>query len=92
MPIYVYEEVLPDGEGGERFEILQSMSDPPLEKHPETGGPVRRVFQPPFIAGIFTDLRQKSNLSDRSLEKKGFTKYVQMGDGVYEKRTGKGQT
>lgn len=90
MPTYVYEEILPDGEVGETFEIVQQMSEPVLEKHPTSGNPVRRVFLPPFITGLWTDMRAKSNLSEKKLEKTGFTKYVKMGDGVYEKRTGQG--
>lgn len=45
MPTYVYETV-PSAENGaaERFEIKQSFNDPPLEVHPETGVPVRRVI------------------------------------------------
>ena len=39
MPLYVYEVVLPDGTGGEQFEVLQKMSDDALTKHPETGEP-----------------------------------------------------
>jgi hypothetical protein len=34
--------------------------------------------------------RMKSAMSDRKLESKGFTKYVKMGDGRYEKRAGQG--
>ena len=45
MPTYLYETV-PSAENGaaERFEIKQSFNDPPLEVHPETGVPVRRVI------------------------------------------------
>ena len=39
MPIYVYEVVLPDGSGGEQFEVIQPMSEAALTKHPETGSP-----------------------------------------------------
>lgn len=41
MPIYVYER--PDGT---RFEIRQGFNDTALTEDPETGVPVRRVFQP----------------------------------------------
>ena len=44
MPTYVYEIVKPDGTGGDRFEVLQRISEPPLAAHPETGEPVRRVI------------------------------------------------
>jgi predicted nucleic acid-binding Zn ribbon protein len=90
MPLYVYEEMLPDGETGETFEILQGMSEAPLTVHPTKGTPVRKVIAPVSIAGIWTDMKATSNLSDKNLEEKGFTKYVKMGDGVYEKRAGKG--
>ena len=43
MPTYVYVEILEDGSDGAPFEVMQKMSDPPLETHPESGRPVRRV-------------------------------------------------
>lgn len=45
MPIYTYETIpqSPD-EQPETFEIKQSMTEPALERHPETGKPVRRVI------------------------------------------------
>jgi predicted nucleic acid-binding Zn ribbon protein len=45
MPMYVYETVPTSGdETLERFELRQSMSEPSLTTHPETGVPVRRVL------------------------------------------------
>jgi predicted nucleic acid-binding Zn ribbon protein len=90
MPLYVYEEILQNGEGGETFEVLQSLGAAALTVHPEKGVPVRKVIAPVRIAGTWTDMKSASNLSDKNLEEKGFTKYVKMGDGVYEKRTGQG--
>ncbi len=90
MPIYVYEVLLKNGSAGETFEVLQSMSEPPLTHHPETGLPVRRELTAPSYAGRWTDLKAKSNLSDKKLDAQGLTKYVKMGDGKYEKRAGKG--
>ena len=90
MPIYVYKTVLNDGSAGETIEVLQQMSDPPLTHHPATGLPLRKVITAAAIAGRWSDLNAKSNLSDKKLDAKGFTKYVKMGDGVYEKRAGKG--
>lgn len=49
MPTYVYETVREDGTAGERFEVRQKMSDPVLEKHPETGAAVRRVMTAPAV-------------------------------------------
>ena len=49
MATYVYETIpqhpneLPD-----RFEIVQSMKDSPLRRHPRTGDPVRRVISGGF--------------------------------------------
>lgn len=45
MATYVY-ETIPRSPGDEprRFEIVQSMKDAPLSRHPETGEPVRRVI------------------------------------------------
>ena len=44
MPIYEYKR--PDGS---TFEVLQSFSDPPLSKDPETGVPVERVLHAPAV-------------------------------------------
>ncbi|MFZ5496702.1 MAG: FmdB family zinc ribbon protein [Verrucomicrobiota bacterium] len=45
MPTYVYETIPQrDGEASRRFEVVQSMKDAPLTRHPDTGEPVRRVI------------------------------------------------
>jgi predicted nucleic acid-binding Zn ribbon protein len=91
MPIYVYEVITKDNSEGETFEIFQSMADAPLTKHPESGVPIRRVFQAPAIGGKWSDSAMgKSVADDKKLDKLGFTKYVKAGDGFYEKRAGKG--
>lgn len=91
MPIYVYEIINSDGEGGEQFEFFQSMSAAPLTHHPETGQPVRRIVTAPNIGGLWSDSAMgKSAGDDKKLDKLGFTKYVKAGDGFYEKRAGKG--
>jgi len=91
MPLYQYELVNPDGSGGEQFELFQSMADEPLTKHPETGQPVRRVLCAPAIGGRWSDSAMaRSVADDKKLDRLGFTKYVKSGDGVYEKRAGKG--
>jgi|JI10StandDraft_1071094.scaffolds.fasta_scaffold811937_2 predicted nucleic acid-binding Zn ribbon protein len=51
MPTYVYEVIKKDGSSGEQFEIAQSIKDAPLEKHPETGEPVRRMLTVPLVLG-----------------------------------------
>src|SRR5262249_12217404 len=89
MPLYVYEIVLPDGSAGETFEIIQPLSAEPLKVHPETGQPVRRVFGTPSAPRAWTDRQGKANLSDKNVERMGFTKYVKTEKG-YEKTAGKG--
>jgi len=90
MPTYVYQVIKPDGSEGEIFEVVQKMSEPALTKHPETGEPVQRVITAPNIAGNWSDAASKNKLSDKNLDKLGFTKYQRAGDGTYEKRAGKG--
>jgi hypothetical protein len=90
MPLYVYEVVLPDGSGGEQFEVLQSMSEAALTAHPETGEPVRRVFGTPNAPRAWTDSQGKAAISDSNLAAKGFTKYVKTDQGTYEKAAGSG--
>ena len=91
MPLYLYEVITSDDSPGQQFEIIQSMSEPPLTRHPETGQPVRRVLCAPAIGGKWSDgAMNRSVADDKKLDRLGFTKYVKAGDGVYEKRAGKG--
>lgn len=49
MATYVYETIpKKPGAKAQRFEIQQSMNDAPLQKHPGTGEPVRRVISGGF--------------------------------------------
>lgn len=90
MPTYVYEVLDDKGEGtGEFFEAVQSIKDDALDKHPETGKPVRRVPQAFNIAGKWSDMKSKSMLSNQNLERMGFTKYEKRGDGYMERVAGK---
>lgn len=90
MPTYVYQVINEDGSEGEVFEIFQKMTDAPLTKHPETGKPVRRLITAPNIAGNWSDSATKSKLSNKNLDRLGFTKYERAGDGKFEKKAGKG--
>jgi predicted nucleic acid-binding Zn ribbon protein len=45
MPIYVYQGL----ESGQLFEFEQRFQDPPFERHPETGEPLKRLIHPPAI-------------------------------------------
>lgn len=89
MPIYVYETI--GGQPPERFEFFQKMSDPPLERHPETGQPIRRIPATPSVRGKGRASQStKKMLSDSNLERLGFSKYVKTDDGKYERAVGKG--
>ncbi len=90
MPTYVYQVVTEDGSDGETFEVVQKMSDPPLSRHPQTGRPVRRVIQTPNIAGRWSDAAAKHTLSDKNLDRLGFSKYQRSDSGQFEKRAGPG--
>ena len=84
MPVYVY-RVVKDGpadDSAETFEVRQSIHDPPLTTHPQTGEPVERVLCPPNIA--------HGRLGNSQLSNAGFTKYVKSSDGTYEKQAGTG--
>jgi len=90
MPTYVYQVIKPDESEGEIFEVIQKMSEPALTVHPETGEPVQRVITAPNLPGNWSDAATKNKLSDKNLDRLGFTKYQRAGDGTYEKRAGKG--
>ena len=91
MPLYLYQVVTPAGaDAGEIFEVIQNMADPPLAAHPETGAAVRRLFTTPNLPRAWTSSQMKANLSDKSLDRMGFTKYVKGTDGKYDKVVGKG--
>lgn len=90
MPTYEYELLDDSGEPtGERFEWSQSMKDDALTKHPESGKPCRRAIVPPMVAGRWSPLKEKGMLSNKNLERLGFTKYEKRGDGVMERVAGK---
>lgn len=88
MPIYVYETIPSDGSAPERFEILQKMSDPPLTEHPKTGVPVRRTLTTAAVVTKHPTKKQSDLLSQKNLEKNGFTKYEKVGDGEYVRTAG----
>jgi hypothetical protein len=90
MPTYVYQVINDDGSDGDVFEVMQKMSDPALEKHPETGQKVRRIPTVPNIAGDNSEASTKRKLSDKNLDRLGFTKYQNAGGGHFEKRAGGG--
>lgn len=90
MPTYVYAVIQDDGSDGDHFELMQPITAPALKVHPETGKPVRRVPTLPNIPMTHTDAAEKTKLSNKNLDRLGFTKYEKSGDGFYEKKAGKG--
>ena len=54
VPTYMCQIINEDGSEGPIFEIEQSMTDPPLTRHPESGLPVRRIYQPPNVFSKYT--------------------------------------
>jgi predicted nucleic acid-binding Zn ribbon protein len=89
MPIYAYETITKDGSPGEVFEVMQKIGDAPLEKHPETGEPVRRRISTPNVTLQYTERATNNLLKDnKKLESLGFTKYERSGKGVMERKAG----
>ena len=66
MPIYVYQVITPAGDG-EIFEVQQSIADPALTTHPESGLPVQRVYTAPNLALKHSGPAQRSKLSAENL-------------------------
>ncbi|MFZ4576422.1 MAG: FmdB family zinc ribbon protein [Phycisphaerales bacterium] len=90
MPTYVYEVLDKKGAPtGESFELVQSMKEDALTKHPQSGAPVRRAIVAPNIAGKWSDIKGKAALSNKNLERMGFTKYERKGNGYMERVAGK---
>lgn len=88
MPTYVYEILDKKGRPtGRTFEITQSIKDDALTKHPETGEPVRRAIVAPNLGLALS--ANKSRLSNKNLERLGFTKYERKGKGYMERTAGK---
>ena len=86
MPLYVYRIVregkADEADAEETFEVRQSMKDPPLTHHPETGEAVERVICAPNISS--------SKMGNANLTANGFTKYTKRSDGTYEREAGSG--
>src|SRR3954469_4209258 len=90
MPTYLYEVLDKKGEPtGRTFEMIQSMKEDRLTKDPKTGEPVRRAIVAPAIAGKWSPIKEKATLSNKNLERMGFTKYERKGNGYMERVAGK---
>ena len=89
MPTYVYEVLDKKGQPtGETFETVQSMKEDALTTQPKTGKPCRRAIVAPAIAGKWSG-DKKDTLSNKNLERLGFTKYERKGKGYMERVAGK---
>ncbi len=81
MPIYEYEHIDESCGLGKRFELMQSISDPSLDRCPQCNGRILKLIS-------FTHISTpKTNTELRDL---GFTKLVRRDDGVYENVTARG--
>lgn len=88
MPTYVYAYLDDNGQPtDEVFELTQSIKEDALTER--DGRPVARIPQAPNIAGKWSDMKAKSQLSNKNLERLGFTKYEKRGDGYMERTAGK---
>jgi predicted nucleic acid-binding Zn ribbon protein len=88
MPIYTYEVVTDDPTERDTFEVLQDVSEPPLETEPETGRPVRRIISAPAVVGSTRSQRDRNVLSDSNIAAKGFTRYERVDHGTYARTAG----
>lgn len=86
MPIYQYQcasdahcEICQDG-----FELLEKISDVPLNMCPSCKAPMKRVISAPRINTL------NANLSADNVGNKGFTQYRKIAKGQYEKTAGNG--
>jgi putative FmdB family regulatory protein len=87
MPTYEYQAREPAeacDHCRQRFEVVQSMQDPPLAVCPQCCRPVRRVIS---RCAVSTAQSARSMLSDKNLKQKGFTKLVNEGGGRFRKVT-----
>ena len=94
MPIYVYQVITPEGDG-EIFEVQQSITDPSLTVHPESGLPVQRVYTAPNLALKHSGPAQRSKLAAGSLARHGFSRDEEAGKGqagrVWQPAGGRGR-
>lgn len=88
MPVYTYQIINEDGSDGEVFDVVRGMNDAPLTEHPETGQRVKRIYQVAHLAGVFNESHSKNRMSDKNLDRLGFTKYQKNGKGHYERTAG----
>lgn len=86
MPTYIYQAC---GDDSCRYCVngfarRQRINDPRLTTCPECGQAVRRVITAPHLSTGSPDL------SERNIERHGYTQYRKVEKGVYEKTAGRG--
>jgi predicted nucleic acid-binding Zn ribbon protein len=74
MPVYQY-KVMNEKKLEEFFEIEQKISDPPLQRHPLTLEPVKRILTTASLSLNHSTQHEKKSLSSDNLNKNGFTQY-----------------
>jgi hypothetical protein len=89
MPLYEYVVINDDGSHGEVIEVLQRIGEAALTVHPQTGQPLERLISAASVPRP-SGGPIKGDISDRSLDKMGFTKYQKTSTGRYEKVLGDG--
>lgn len=87
MPLYTYQIVTPAGDGPV-VEFIQPLGAPALERHPETGVPLRKLITAPNLPLRHGEAATRDKLSDANLARHGFTKYVRSGHGQFERTVG----
>ncbi|MCW5937877.1 MAG: zinc ribbon domain-containing protein [Fimbriimonadaceae bacterium] len=84
MPIYEYEHLHDECElAGTRFEVIQSVNDPPLKFCPACGLEVKRLVSR-------MNVKTKGTLDPDKAARRGFTTWKKSEFGVWEKVAGPG--
>lgn len=72
MPVYRYITIEPDGGDGEIFELEQPITSKPIQRHPENGKPVKRVYESPNINSEYTKGKENALSDIKRIKKAGF--------------------
>ncbi len=92
MPLYTYENKHDNAYctyclGG--FDVMQKLADPVLKHCSYCGSEVKKIITASHV-NTGTTGSPNSTLSEKNIEKNGFTQYRKVGQGQYEKTAGKG--
>ena len=92
MPLYTYQAKSIDHACGHcvlPFDVMQKLADERLSVCPECGSPIKKIIAAVHL-NTGTTGSPSTTLSERNIEKNGFTQYRKVGKGQYEKTAGKG--